>query len=79
VSALTIRIVTDYGVVSVSEKTIAAMDATYPGWRDLPLRGRARAIKHYNQHARQGEERLTRAARAIAALAFDAAQELVEI
>jgi hypothetical protein len=79
VSALTIRIVTDYGVVSVSEKTVAAMDATYPGWRDLPLRGRARAIKHYNKHARRGEELLIRAACAIAALTFDAAQELIEI
>ena len=72
-------IVTDFGCVQVSASTLAAMDAQFPGWREPRVRGRTRAIRHYNARADDGQRLLENAAFAIAALAFYARQDLVEI
>lgn len=67
--------VTDYGVVTVSPSTRAAMDATYPGWSDMKLPRR----KADRERAQRGARLLEQAVIAIAALSFEAGQELVSV
>lgn len=72
-------IVTDFGTVYVSESTLAAMDARFPGWRDPPIKGRTRAIRNYNANAKMGERLLFEATTAIAKLAWVANQDLEQV
>lgn len=71
--------VTDFGCVRVSEGTIKAMDATFPGWRDAPLKGRKKAIREYNAHAKRGRETLENVVSGIAFLTWYANQDFEQI
>jgi hypothetical protein len=55
------------------------MDASFPGWRDPPVKGRTKAIRNYNAKARQGRDLFDNAVKAIAALAWFAGQDLESI
>ena len=71
-------IVTEFGVIPLCADTLKAMNATYPGWCDPPLRGRTKAIKAYNERAKRGADALVRAVNAIAQLAWEAEQEFLQ-